>query len=531
MDKTPHSFLTHRLSPAFLAVLILCAVYTYGAILAFPLWDDAWVWLLLREKGPHAIRASFSDRPVNAWLWSLLARSDGFFWGASLLAQAVLWPALGFLTARLWIHLAPQRREWAGLAALLAVAPFVTKVQTITLNIALASLLPTVLAYGGVVLAFSWVRQEVGRARPWLLAVGGILAASGILIQEYALPATFAGALLLFNQWRLDRRDGRRSRAPIAIALLVLAAVLAYALFLASADSGSRGDVRPEHALGLGKPLAWYGSTLLLALWRGLAGGVLRSIAALPASLGAAPLAFLFGLAGAGLLLSGSRRAWADRQGGAAAGWWATLLGALLITLMPVVIMGRVPWDPQEGLTSRYGIPALPLLALLTTLIVARIPWRAARGLLVAVLGFTALTVAWSEAAVEAQERQRIGRLGAGLKERVAAEERNTIVAVPVEARPLGPPRQWELVARLGWDWPTELTRKLWAYRSGGGPPLSYREEARKVMGPRDNCRLPGKLRKNIRLVERRGKVGQVLWVTEDEDGQVVIEPYCQARK
>ena len=165
--------MTERLRTAVsvLALLLLCGCYTAGAIGAFPLWDDAWIWLLLEEKGPEAIQASFSDRPVNAWLWSTLAESKSLFWRASFVSQALLWPLLGLLSALLWNRLFPELRRYAGLVAVVAVAPFVTKVQMVTVNIALASLLPVVLAYAAVLLLWRYAESEE-RSAVFALALG-----------------------------------------------------------------------------------------------------------------------------------------------------------------------------------------------------------------------------------------------------------------------------------------------------------------------------------------------------------------------
>ncbi len=138
--KFPHT------TAAVAALLAICGCFTLGAIGAFPLWDDGWIWLLLREKGRWAIQTSFSDRPLNAWLWTTLAVREGLLWNTALVAQAVLWPAMGWVSARLWNRLFPNLKRYAWLAACVSVAPFVTKIQMVTLNIALASLLPVILA-------------------------------------------------------------------------------------------------------------------------------------------------------------------------------------------------------------------------------------------------------------------------------------------------------------------------------------------------------------------------------------------------
>jgi hypothetical protein len=112
-----------RSAASVLALVLICAPLTIGAIWAFPIWDDAWLWLLLKENGAGTIAASVADRPVMAALWWLLATSDDAFWWASFVAQALLWPLLGVISALLWIHLFPGLRRYAVVVACVAVAP------------------------------------------------------------------------------------------------------------------------------------------------------------------------------------------------------------------------------------------------------------------------------------------------------------------------------------------------------------------------------------------------------------------------
>jgi hypothetical protein len=515
-----------RIGLSVLALLFLCGCYTAGAIGAFPLWDDAWVWLLLEEKGPEAIQASFSDRPINAWLWSALAETGSRFWRASFVSQAVLWPLLGLLSALLWNRLFPELKRYGGLVAVVAVAPFVTKVQMLTANIALASLLPVVLAYAALLLF--WRYAESAERSPLLsLGLGAALLATAVLIQEYALPVVLAGSVLLLDLGRRALEPATRRRAFVALGLLVLTAVVVYTAYLLLAAPGSRGDVRPQHALNVGRPLLWYPTTLFAAVWRGLVGGFAHELAALPGHVLALPGAGLFGLLLAGLLFLGSSP-YSEPRTLTHRGTWLALVVALVAGLTPVVVMGRVPWDPLEGMTSRYGISVLPILAALmvrTALALINPRWRAVP---VVLLGLVAGVTAMSEAGAAIEERRLVGRLGAALQPRVANTTGHTIAVVPLPERPLGPPRQWELVARLAADWPPEQRQRLWAYRSGGGPPLYYKEEATRVLGSRDRCSPPRRIGKRVRLVERQGPVEQVLWVTPGRRERVIIEPYCR---
>ena len=128
-----------RASASVLALALICVPLTIGAIWAFPIWDDAWFWLLLKENGTGAITTTWVDRPVMATVWSLLATTEPAFWRASFVAQALLWPTLGIISALLWTILFPHLRQYAMVVGCITVAPIISKVQMVTANIALAT--------------------------------------------------------------------------------------------------------------------------------------------------------------------------------------------------------------------------------------------------------------------------------------------------------------------------------------------------------------------------------------------------------
>src|SRR5882724_7435532 len=206
-------FLAPLLSTAgasMLALVLLCVPLTLGAIWAFPLWDDAWLWLLLQEHGTGMIAASATDRPVMATVWSLLATSEPAFWRAAFVAQALLWPTLGIMAARLWTSLFPHLRSYAMVVGCLTVAPIISKVQLVTANIALASLLSVVLSYGAVLLFLRFVRAD-GRAGRAALGVSLPLLGFGILVTEYALPVVMV--MVIFCWWSARRAPDPATRA------------------------------------------------------------------------------------------------------------------------------------------------------------------------------------------------------------------------------------------------------------------------------------------------------------------------------
>src|SRR5262245_3241008 len=169
------------------ALVLICVPLTIGAIWAFPIWDDAWLWLLLKENGAGVIAASVADRPVMATLWSLLATSEHAFWHASFVAQALLWPTLGIISALLWTYLCPNLRQYGLVVGCVTFAPIVSKMQMATANIALGSLLSVVLSYGAFLLLLRFVVTDdrFGRAA---LGLSIPMLGLAILVQEYALP-------------------------------------------------------------------------------------------------------------------------------------------------------------------------------------------------------------------------------------------------------------------------------------------------------------------------------------------------------
>ena len=212
---------------------------TIGAIWAFPIWDDAWVWLMLNENSPGIIATAWADRPVLAALWSLLATSEDAFWWAAFFAQALIWPLFGMISALLWIHLFPDLRRYAMVVACVAVAPIISNLQMVTANIALALLLSVVLSYTGFLLLFRFVmaddrfgRVAVGLSVPIL--------AFAVLLTEYALPVLIVLPILLWSSARCAPDPEVRRRAWRAILVSTVTGVGAYAIFFITANYDAR---------------------------------------------------------------------------------------------------------------------------------------------------------------------------------------------------------------------------------------------------------------------------------------------------
>jgi hypothetical protein len=526
LDKTPSNPTSIA---SVLALLLICAPFTVAAIWAFPIWDDASIWLLIRERGLDAIIASHRDRPVMGHLWSLLAISENIFWGAAFVAQALLWPALGLLSAFVWSHYFPTLRRFAWVAGCVAVAPFATKVQMVTLNIAFASFLSVALAYAALLI---FVRLIAGDDL-WSLArlIAGLsLLAFAILVQEYALSVVIVMLVLFGSTTWLSDDPATRRRAFKVIGAATLTAVAAYLIYFLLADQEARADVHPAHPIKLGA--AYFLALpfrLLSVFWWGIGAGVANSLSHVSFVSRSDIFASAYGVVVAILLVYSCRSRAATNESSrpkdyATALWFAV---ALIAGIIPMVVMGRVPWDPNDGMSSRFGLPVLPLAGALIVFTSVALVRARLWAVPVVLLGFAAGYGAFSDAWSAVRERRMMTVLGEALQPYVSTGPGYTVAVIPLPERSLGPRRQWELTARIAANWPAGLREKFWAYRFGGGLPLYADEEAGRVFGPRGSCRRPDEIDREVRLVVRRGHLNRLLWAEPHSDGSISIEPYC----
>ena len=394
----PHS----RAIASMLALVLICVPLTIGAIWAFPIWDDAWFWLLLKENGTGIIAATWIDRPVMGTLWSLLATSEPAFWHASFVAQAILWPTLALISALLWTYLFPNLRRYAMVVGCVTVAPIVSKVQMVTANIALAHLLSVVLSYGAFLLLLRFVMADdrFGRA-----ALGLSLPMLGfaILLTEYALPVVIVMVVFLWSYARRAPDPETRVRAWRAIFFSTLTAGAAYAIFFIMADFTPRaGTVSPFYIFTLGKAhLARFPFNLVEGIWRSVAGGFVNSMGEVTLTSKLGMMAAAYGALVAGLLFYGSRNPQQNARSPS-----RNTIGvrdvlppavAFVAGLLPTVAMARIPWNPADGMSSRFEIPLLPITAALIVLISLSLVRRRFWAVPILLLGFVAGNATFTE--------------------------------------------------------------------------------------------------------------------------------------
>jgi hypothetical protein len=520
---------------SMLALVMICVPLTIGAIWAFPIWDDAWTWLLLNENGTGIIAAAWVDRPVMGILWWLLATSEQAFWRASFVAQALEWPIFGIMSALLWTRLFPNLRQYAMVVGCVTVAPIISKVQMVTANIALASLLSVVLGYGAFLLLLRFVMAD-DRFRRAALGLSLPILGLAILVQEYALSVVIVMVIVFWSYGRRAPDRETRVRAWQAIFFSTLVAGAAYATFVMIADYTARpgGGTNPFdifEELGRSNP-ARFAFRLVEGIWRSVVGSFVISMGQVTLTSNSGIMAAAYGALVGSLLLYGTRNpqpnAKFPSRNTISAQDILSPAVALVAGLLPTVATARIPWNPGDGVSSRFELPLLPITAALTVLISLSLVRRRFWAVLVLLLGFAAGNATFTEVWSAIRERQQMSALGVALQAYVSPKNGYTVAAVASPERSLGPQRPYELTVRLAATWPPELRRKFWAFRFGGGPPTyAVVHEAEWIFGSRGDCKPPQEFKWSVRHVSRDGPLNQLIWVRPQTDGSISVEPYC----
>jgi hypothetical protein len=516
-----------------LALVLICAPLTIGTIWAFPVWDDGWLWLLINEKGTGIIRASEADRPIMAALWSLLAPSEPALWRASFVAQALLWPTFGIMSALLWTYLLPSLRQYAMVVGCVTVAPIISKVQMVAVNIALGHLLCVTLGYGALLLLLRFVIAD-GRFGGAVLGLGLLLLGCGILLMEYALPIVIVMVIFFWSYaWRVPDA-ATRVRAWRAIIFSISIAAVAYGIYFIIADYSARPSgwrYKPSYIFTLGAGYIIYlPFKLAEGIWRSVAGGFLNSMGDITLSSKLGVMAAAYGALVAGLLFYGSRNA--EHKAGSSSNnipkhYIVAPAIALVAGFLPFVAMARIPWTPGDGMSSKFELSLLPVTVTVLTVTSLTLVRQRFWAVPILLFGFVAGNTTFMEVWTAIRERQQMSAIGAAILHHVAPEG-YTVAAVVLPERSLGPRRDYELTARLSVTWPPEVRRRFWAYRFGGLPPI-YRPdtEAEAIFGSRGDCKRPREFKRSIRHLTREGPLNQLLWIKPETDGSISVEPYC----
>lgn len=484
-----------KLSTA-LAVGIILIILGIGMWYSFPFWDDAWLYLLVREHGSGAIKGSILDRPLVGILISSV-------WALGLLPTIILslalWAVLGFLAARLLTTLFPSVEGYGPLCMVLTVSPVLTKCHLAIFNVTSTALIAVILGYLGLLVIRSYVR--FGLERYLFLILGLVLFALGVSISEYAIPVALITLVLLIPY--IGNKQSRRPPVK-AIALLAGVTVLSYA-FTAFRGRPNTSPLYPfQKSKGMLKNLPF---TLVGSVWQSLIGAYAESLGYLSQlSLLNKPaiLCMILGVVISLLLFGACCRIEAPK--------WNVLaipLAALLIGILPLCLMYRIPYP---NTATRFLLPMMPLASAMFVALLAKafhdkfVP--------VILVGLICASAAGQLAYTSISQRRDMDRYSQALREDVAKSDHLVIAVLTAKGSEGSEESDYMLTGTIARDWPLELEKKFWAYSE---------DKAVQELGPRDHCRIESFTR-DIRMVHRSSPVDKVIMVSEDGS----TEPYCK---
>jgi hypothetical protein len=481
----------------------LLAVLAFGAWSGFPVFDDAYMVLFLREASVKALEAQHPHRPLFGLLLKWATGAFGIQRLPYVALSTAFWALLAWQTARLSRRLAPGAPEIAASAALLTLAPILVSTQFTTATTVLPANLPVSLCLAAVLLGLGDDAQRL-RGR---IAGAAVLVAASVVVSEYGIAAGAAGVALL--------AVCRRYRAAIALAV---GAACGYVLFRAQADLSVRVKQSPSAQLGalLGHPhvaAVRFGEGLwdcLVGAWAGAAGAVRFSFSDRSTLLAAAA----GGAAAATVVLLARRRDVESAGPFGGRGPWG-LLAAIAAGILPVVLANRSlsSGDPYE---SRYLLPVLPFAALAVALGLSRVTaprYRRAALAMVAFVGAYRVVVGAFEAR---QEQGRMEEIGALLRPLVQDSSGITVAVVPDRWKLDGS----DMTPKVTWKWDDAAARRVWVM------PAS---RAAVEFGPRVACHGTAAidLPPELMATPRSGALSHLVWLTAWGRSAGVLEPYC----
>ena len=136
---------------ALAAVVVpMVAAMAAGAIWGYPVFDDAYYLMALREGAAGDLAAQHRDRPVYGALLQAAALTFGRAEAPCVALAVGFWALLAWQTHRLWKRLFPEQAEIALLAAALAFSPLLVEIQFTTVTTILPITLPVTLCLAAV---------------------------------------------------------------------------------------------------------------------------------------------------------------------------------------------------------------------------------------------------------------------------------------------------------------------------------------------------------------------------------------------
>ncbi len=501
--------------PLVVAIVVVGAPMFWGALEAYPLYDDGWLLMMLREGAPGQLAAAMPDRPLFGRLVGFLASAWGssplFFVSLSMLLCAVY----AFQVGLLWRRVFPDMKQYGCLAGAMAMSTLLVQAQLCTLLVELPCVAPAIAVLGGLLLL---LRGVEGSERTWRVSVllASALIVSGVLFSEYAVASAAAGITILGGMYLSAEEPVARTRLRWALAAMAIATAASYVVFLQMTNlTVSRPSVSPNNASAVMRknPISVV-TNLLNGVWYAALGAAAKAAGqvSLDWSSRFTVLATAYGAMSAGLLwwllpkpdLSGVRPSASRIHPGA-------LVLAVAAGLLPVAMMGR--GTALTGFGSRFLLPVVPAasIALLVFLFhLVRSRWTR---VVVAAIGLITAHASFSTAVAARREARQIDALGDSLAPYVSGGSEYTVAVLSQSGM------DYELTARVSRRWPLEQARSFWMFDLDSGPAL---------YGPRRGCVASPRIEKDLRTLRRFGAVSSLLWVEYRNGHLISIEPYCQ---
>ncbi len=482
---------------------LLLAAIAFGAWTGFPVYDDAYMVLFLREAGVAALEAQHPHRPLFGLLLRWAAEAFGTRPGPYVAMAAGFWAVLVWQTARLCRRIAPSAGAVVPVAGLLTLAPILVSTQYTTATTVLPANLPVSLGLAALLLVLG---TDEGTSRAKLLAVALLLAAS-VLLSEYGIAVGAASVALLLVAGRY------RPAAAFSVGIGV-----GYAAFRATADLSVRVKQSPAAQLGI---LARHPHAAALrfleGLWTSLVGawGAGAGAIRLSAADRGTWLAACVGLGAAVLIGRRARRSDSEAAEPFRNGGLMGLVAAVGAGILPVVLANRslAGGDPYE---TRYLLPVLPFAAVAVALGLVRVASPRYRPLILAAVAFVAADRIVAGAFETRRQQRRMEEIGSLLHPLVAGSAGITIAVVPDEWRLDGS----DMTPKVAWRWSDADARRVWVM------PAS---RAAVEFGARDRCRGTERaaLAAELMSVPRVGELSHLVWLPWSGRSPEDLEPYC----
>lgn len=490
-------------------MIFVIAVSFYYLVNIYPTGDDGW-YELMKLQGIESLSSSLRDRTLTS---SIL---EAYQWIAGdpcyrlVLLHIVLWLSFSAETFLLCALIFPNRIESAYLAALFVLSPIIVKSGVVAITYDSATIVPAVVAYGGVLLCVLSVRKE-GSSRPTAV-LGFCFCFLAGLISEYGFCATLAGGTFLVVSSALDIFKKRTVGVFLGLGLLIVSATsyLCFSLFFSSLDPSSKKNVlsiKTDFTDVLSVAVSWLSHVYYINF-----GTTFRELGNLEYQFDSRStlLALVSGCTVCALMWLCS-----SSKGNAPAAkprrLYAAITLATAVSIFPFMLTGRNAFS--HYLNTRYFIVALPFAAVgilvFSSLITSRTTFKIAFLILAFLIGSVPVTFLSGVL----RHEQKLEALGRSLQP-FSSEDGIIVFVIGREEN-----SAISLSGKLTQSWPASARTNTW---------IMPEADALDIFGKRPDCTMPDRFALDHRGLRRNGVLQAIYFVDQTANGQLVMEKYCK---